>query len=97
MVPPEDREIADSVLNYLRKRFPRHIAKREIVKKMLEGGMKVSGDDRIYVAGVEVGYTAMSNALHIDRRVVKWTIQQIRSDPYLYSVFSVNNPVPRTT
>lgn len=78
----------DSVLNYVKERYPRHVVKREIVKKMLEGGMKVSDDNRIYVVDVEVGYTAMARALHVDRRVVKWTVRQIRTDPHLYSVFS---------
>ena len=77
----------------IRKQFDRQVVRPEIVRKMIECGMRVSDDEKIYVDDVEVDYTAIANALDVDRRVVKSTAQQIRSDRYLYSLFSKTRPL----
>jgi predicted regulator of amino acid metabolism with ACT domain len=60
---------------------------------MIECGMRISADDKILVADVEVDYTAIANAVGADRRVVKETVKQIRTDPYLFSIFSKTRPL----
>jgi predicted regulator of amino acid metabolism with ACT domain len=65
----------------------------EIVRKMIECGMRVGDDDKIYVDDVEVDYSAISKAIDVDRRVVKQTVQQIRKNKYLYSIFSKTKPL----
>lgn len=77
----------------VRKQFQRQVVRPEIVRKFIECGMRVGKNDRIYVGDVEVGYTAISKALSVDRRVVKQTVQQIRSNRYLNSVFSKTMPL----
>jgi predicted regulator of amino acid metabolism with ACT domain len=77
----------------VRKQFERQVVRPEIVRKMIECGMRVSDDERIYVDDVEVGYTALARALKVDRRVVKQTAQQIRRNRYLYSLFSKTRPL----
>ncbi len=77
----------------IRKEFERQVVRPEIVRKMIECGMRVSDDEKIYVDDVEVDYTAVANALDVDRRVVKSTAQQIRQNRYLYSLFSKTRPL----
>ncbi len=77
----------------IRKQFERQVVRPDIVRKMIECGMKVSEDEKIYVGNVEVGFTAVARAVNVDRRVVKQTVQQIRQNRYLYSLFSKTAPL----
>jgi uncharacterized protein len=77
----------------VRKQFERQVVRPEIVRKMIACGMRVSEDEKLYVEDVEVDYTAVANALDVDRRVVKQTAQQIRRNRYLYSLFSRTRPL----
>jgi predicted regulator of amino acid metabolism with ACT domain len=77
----------------VRKQFQRQVVRPEIVRKFIECGMRVGKNDKIYVGDVEVGYTAISRALGVDRRVVKQTVQQIRGNRYLNSLFSKTMPL----
>ncbi len=77
----------------VRKQFERQVVRPEIVRKMIECGMRVSDDEKIYVDDVEVDYSAVARALDVDRRVVKQTAQQIRRNRYLYSLFSKTRPL----
>ncbi|MDV3277369.1 MAG: hypothetical protein LYZ69_02740 [Nitrososphaerales archaeon] len=79
----------------IRKQFDRQIVRADIVKKMIECGMRVSegGDTKIYVGDVEVDYSAVANALDVDRRVVKQTVEQIKKNAFLYSIFSKTTPL----
>ncbi len=77
----------------VRKQFERQVVRPEIVKKMIECGMRVSDDEKIYVDDVEVDYSAVARAVGVDRRVVKQTVQQIRRNRYLYSLFSMTKPL----
>jgi predicted regulator of amino acid metabolism with ACT domain len=77
----------------IRKQFERQVVRPEIVRKMIECGMRVSEDEKIYVADVEVDYSAVARAVDVDRRVVKNTVQQIRRNRYLFSLFSMTRPL----
>jgi predicted regulator of amino acid metabolism with ACT domain len=77
----------------IRKQFERQVVRPEIVRKMIECGMRVSDDEKIYVDDVEVDYSAVARAVGVDRRVVKQTVQQIRGNRYLYSLFSKTKPL----
>ncbi|MDV3244053.1 MAG: hypothetical protein LYZ66_02610 [Nitrososphaerales archaeon] len=77
----------------VKKQFSRQIVRTEIVRKMIECGMRVSHDSKIYVDDVEVDYSALARAVGVDRRVVKQTAEQIRSNRFLYSIFSQTLPL----
>ena len=77
----------------IRKQFERQVVRPDVVRKMIECGMRISDDEKIYVDDVEVDYTALARAVDVDRRVVKQTVQQIRSNRYLYSLFSKTKPL----
>ncbi len=77
----------------IRSEFERQVVRPTVVKKMIECGMRVGQDLKVYVGDVEVDYQAISNATGVDRRVVKQTVEQIRRSPYLYSIFSKTKPL----
>lgn len=81
------------VWSNIRKEFARQVVRPEIVRKFIECGMRVGEGDKIYVGDVQVDYTAVSRALGVDRRVVKQTVQQIRGNRYLNSLFSKTRPL----
>jgi uncharacterized protein len=65
----------------------------EVARKMLEYGIRVTNDCRLFVGGLEVDYSALARDVGADRRVVKQTARQIRDDEFLYSVFGRIMPV----
>jgi predicted regulator of amino acid metabolism with ACT domain len=77
----------------IKKQFSRQIVRPDVVRKMIECGMRVSDDDKILVGDVEVDYSAVARAVDVDRRVVKQTVEQIRRNRYLYSIFSKTRPL----
>lgn len=77
----------------IRSQFSRQIVRPDVVRKMIECGMRVSDDLKIYVDDVEVDYAAVARAVDVDRRVVKQTVEQIRSNTFLYSIFSKTLPL----
>ena len=72
----------------VKEQFSRQFARPDVVRKMIECGMRVSQDLKIYVDDVEVDYTAISRAVGVDRRVVKETVKQICMNRELYAIFS---------
>ncbi len=77
----------------IKEQFARQVVRPDIVRKMIECGMRVSDDEKLYVGDVEVDYTAVARAVDVDRRVVKQTAEQIRKNRYLYSIFSKTRPM----
>lgn len=71
---------------------PYHVVRPDIVRKMLECGMRVDRG-RIYVDNVVVANHALARALNVDRRVVKWTVQQIGKSGLLSSILSRTKPL----
>jgi len=69
------------------------VVRPDIVRKMIQCGMRISDDLKIYVDDVEVDYTAVARAVDVDRRVVKQTVEQIKKSRYLYSLFSNISPL----
>lgn len=85
--------VHDGVWPSIRKQFPPHAVRPEVVKKMIECGMRVSEEGRLFVGDIEQDYTAVARATGVDRRVVKQTAEQIRGNRYLYSIFSKARPL----
>ena len=77
----------------IRNQFLRQKVRSNIVKKMIECGMRVTPNLKIYIGDVEVDYSAVARAVGVDRRVVKQTIEQIKGNEFLYSIFSRTMPL----
>ncbi|MDG6925675.1 MAG: hypothetical protein JRN09_03890 [Nitrososphaerota archaeon] len=65
----------------------------EVARKMLEYGIRVATDGKLFIGGLEVDYSALARDVGADRRVVKQTARQIREDDFLYSIFGRIMPV----
>jgi predicted regulator of amino acid metabolism with ACT domain len=76
----------------VKRKFARQVVRADIVKKMIECGIRVGENEKLFVGDVEVDYTAMARAVGVDRRVVKQTVKQIRQDVYLDGLFSNISP-----
>jgi len=76
----------------VREKFSRQVVRTDIVKKMIECGIRVGRDDRLFVGDVEVDDSALARAVDVDRRVVRQTVRQIRENPFLNEVFSNITP-----
>jgi len=72
------------------------VAKQEsrllVVRKMLEYGIRVSEEGKLFVGGLEVDYSALARDAGTDRRVVRQTARKIRTHPFLFSIFSGIRP-----
>jgi hypothetical protein len=77
----------------IKKQFERQVVRPDVVRKMIECGMRVSEDEKLYVGDVEQDYSSVARAVAVDRRVVKQTVEQIRGNKYLYSIFSKTRPL----
>lgn len=77
-----------SLWSKVAERFSGQKVRLEVVRKMLEYGIRVSKDCRLYIGGMEVDYSALARDVGADRRVVKQTATRIRDDEFLFSVFS---------
>lgn len=77
----------------VRKQFSRQFVRSDVVRKMIECGMRVDRQAKIYVGDVEVDYTAIAKAVGVDRRVVKKTAEQIEANEILYTIFSKIKPL----
>ena len=76
----------------VKKQFRGQKVRLEVARKMLEYGIRVTEDATLFVGGMEVDYSALARDVGADRRVVKQTAEQIRKDPFLYSIFSRITP-----
>jgi predicted regulator of amino acid metabolism with ACT domain len=77
----------------IEREFARQGSRLMVVRKMLEYGIRVSEEGRLFVGGLEVDYSALARDAGTDRRVVKQTAAKIRTHPFLFSIFSGLAPV----
>ena len=91
MTPKQARE-RTGMWTSVKRQFSNQKVRLEVARKMLEYGIRVSDDCKLFVGGMEVDYSALARDVGGDRRVVKQTAEQIRGDPFLYSIFSKITP-----
>lgn len=77
----------------VKKQFSRQRVRVDVARKMIECGIRVADDLRLYVGNVEIDYSAVSRSVDVDRRVVKQTVEQIRKNEYLNAIFSKILPI----
>ncbi|MEM2137765.1 MAG: hypothetical protein QW568_01635 [Candidatus Anstonellaceae archaeon] len=67
-------------------------AQKQVARKMIELGLRIGADNRIYCGEVEVKEVSLAHAAGVDRRVVVSTVTSIVSDKKLASLFSKIRP-----
>jgi len=74
------------------KKFEEAPAKLKVARLLIENGLRIGEDGRIYCGDVEIADTKIARVLDVDRRVVRETIKYIMSDEVLRKVFTRLKP-----
>lgn len=74
------------------KKFEEAPAKLKVARLLIENGLRIGEDGRVYCGDVEIPDTKIARVLDVDRRVVRETIKYIMSDEVLRKVFTRLKP-----
>ena len=77
------------------EKFKKYPARIRVTEKMIELGLSVNDDGKIYCGNLKISDKALATASNVDRRAIKSTIEVIISDEELYNLFK--NIVPAGT
>ena len=76
-------------------KFKKYPARIRVAEKMIELGLSLNEDGKIYCGNLKISDKALATAADVDRRVIKSTIEIIKTDEDLYNLFS--NIIPAGT
>ena len=79
----------------LNDKFKKYPARMNVAWKMVELGLRVDNDNKIYCGDLKINDVALANASNVDRRAVKSTVKTILEDEQLSSIFK--NIIPAGT
>jgi predicted regulator of amino acid metabolism with ACT domain len=79
-------------LNHKFKKYP---ARMNVAWKMVELGLRIDKNNKIYCGDLKISDVALANAANVDRRAVKSTVKTILEDRQLSNIFE--NIVPAGT
>jgi len=79
-------------LNYKFKKYP---ARMNVAWKMVELGLRVDEDSKIYCGDLKISDVALAKTANVDRRAVKSTVKTILEDEHLSNIFK--NIIPAGT
>ena len=79
----------------INKKFEKYPARIKVAEKMIELGLSLNEDGKIYCGNLKISDKALATASQVDRRVIKSTIKVIQEDKELFNLFS--NIVPAGT
>ena len=79
----------------INEKFKKYPARIRVAEKMIELGLSISDDGKIYCGNLKISDKALATAADVDRRAIKSTIDVIREDPELNNLFT--NIIPAGT
>ena len=79
----------------LNEKFKKYPARLRVAEKMIELGLCLNEDGKIYCGNLKISDKALATAAEVDRRAIKSTIEVIQDDAELYNLFS--NIIPAGT
>ena len=79
----------------INEKFKKYPARIRVAEKMIELGLSVKDDGRIYCGDLKINDKALAKVADVDRRAIKSTIEIILNDEELFNIF--NNIVPAGT
>ena len=79
----------------INEKFKKYPARIRVAEKMIELGLSLQEDGKIYCGNLKISDKALATAADVDRRAIKSTIAVIRNDPELFDLF--NNIMPAGT
>ena len=72
----------------INEKFKKYPARIRVAEKMIELGLSLSEDGKIYCGNLKISDKALATAADVDRRAIKSTIEVISEDEDLYNLFS---------
>lgn len=69
-------------------KFDKYPSQKKVIKKLLQSGLKVGEDKKIYCNDVEINISSLAKSIETDRRVVTSTINTILDDEELKGIFT---------
>ena len=79
----------------INQKFKKYPARIRVAEKMIELGLSINDDGKIYCGNLKISDKALATAADVDRRAIKSTIEVIKEDDELYNLFS--NIIPAGT
>ena len=79
----------------INEKFKKYPARIRVAEKMIELGLSINDDGKIYCGNLKISDKALATAADVDRRAIKSTVEVIREDDELYNLFS--NIIPAGT
>lgn len=79
----------------LGEKFEKYPARMKVAKKMIELGLSLNEDGKIYCGNLKINDKSLATAADVDRRAIKSTIEVIQNDSELFNIF--NNIIPAGT
>lgn len=79
----------------IHEKFKKYPARIRVAEKMIELGLSVHEDGKIYCGNLKISNKALATAANVDRRAIKSTIEVINEDSELFDLF--NNIIPAGT
>jgi len=79
----------------LNEKFKKYPARMRVAKKMIELGLRLDDDKKIYCGDLKINDISLANAADVDRRAIKSTIDIILNDDELSDIFK--NIIPAGT
>ena len=77
------------------EKFKKYPARIRVVEKMIELGLSINEDGKIYCGNLKISDKSLATAADVDRRAIKSTIEVIKEDDELNKLFS--NIIPAGT
>ncbi len=72
----------------VKHKFEKFPARMSVARKIVEYGLGVSENGKIYCGNIEISDLAMARSVDVDRRSIKTTVDVILSDEQLSKIFS---------
>ena len=79
----------------IEEKFKKYPARMRVAEKMIELGLSLNDDGKIYCGNLKISDKALATAADVDRRAIKSTIEVIQNDDELFTLF--NNIIPAGT
>lgn len=76
----------------IRHKFEKYPARMEVANKIIECGLRVGENGKIYCGDIEISDMSIARASNVDRRAIKATVDIILEDEQLAKIFSNITP-----
>ena len=73
--------------NKIKHKFEKYPARMRLARKIVELGLRIAENGKIYCGDVEISDTAIARSVGVDRRTIKATVNVILKDHQLRDIF----------